>query len=193
MKAPPRTPQINAELGLLYKDSVDQIAYAKRQQWQITYYISAIYGAIYGVFATQAREGVCLGCFFGVSDCCKRADLAWFILIALILAGTVSGWLLLHYQYAIATSRKRVIFLIRNHASKEFRDAWGTIKTVSENGFLRGVSFVIVLLGFQLAVCALVLVLMWNDLRILFASLPLPMTWLLLTLWYKDRSTDREV
>ena len=106
------------ELRMLYQITIDDIRYAKRQQWAITYYGLLLITGILGFYKLIQSSKTNIACFE------KGILFALAVLIALM--GT---WILCTFQKSLCEYRERLVRIInkKENFSKKFKDALGDI------------------------------------------------------------------
>jgi len=137
------------EIKLLYGISVNDIAFAKNQQWKITNYVIAVYVALFGVWKSVVVDPN-VKHLFGI-------ECSFFLLISLItlIAGI---YLICIDQGLLERSRGRIDRIVKNF-SEEFQGLFQHIDTKkrSNNAYAVLVTQIsIMILGYILLAYAII-------------------------------------
>ena len=123
--------QVHSELRLLYEVSVADLAFFKRQQWQVTNYCVLIYSAFFGITYLS-----------GANSCGSLNWLAGLTLVVLVV-----GILLLERLERSMDVRRARLEKIRAQFSSEFNDAWKAKGKDFEHITVSRVSQAVILIG----------------------------------------------
>lgn len=117
MTQPPNDSQLSevdrAELQLLYRVSVSDIAGFKQRQWSVTSHALAIQAALVAV-GQLLKEPL---------DNWQR----WILVVFVGITAVITGWVLFSLHRSIQERRER-LRRVRAHFGKPFNDAWSVCK-----------------------------------------------------------------